>query len=197
MSKSKETVAEQGDGIAPSPAPDAIEHELAEELAHWKDLAKRAQAEFENTRKRLEARRLEEVKYAGACMVEAIIPAIDDIDYALAHAAETGDDSEMVQGLAAIRLKLLDGLESQGVEVIDPVGQPFDAEFAQAICAVPTDEVEADTVMQVVQKGYCLAGKLIRPAAVTVSTTPAITEPPATEPDAAPAATDPAAQAAE
>ena len=137
---------------------------------YWRDLAQRAQAEFENTRKRLETRHLDEVKRAGAKMVEAIIPALDDIDYALAHAADAGDDNETIQGLAAIRTKLMSGLTSQGVEVIDPMGESFDAEVAQAVGMLPSADVEPDTVVQVLQKGYRLGGKLLRPAMVMVST---------------------------
>jgi len=141
------------------------DEQLRAEVEHWKDYARRAQAEFENTRKRLAASHEEEVKRAGVRIVTSIVPAIDDIELAITHADESVKD-----GLVAIHTKLMLALQREGVEVFDPKGQPFDSETAQAVSLVPTADMPTDTVVEVIQKGYRLGGKTIRPAMVTVST---------------------------
>jgi molecular chaperone GrpE len=143
-------------------------NKLAEEVAYWKDYARRAQAEFENTRKRLIQSHLDEVKRAGVRVVGSIIPVIDDIEYAIAHAAET--DNEMSDGLIAIHKKLMSALELEGVEIFDPAGEPFDSETAQAVTMIDGSGLPEQTVVDVIQKGYRLGGKTLRPAMVTVST---------------------------
>jgi len=144
-----------------------IEAELRAEVEHWKDYARRAQAEFANTRKRLETRAADELQRAGSRMVTSLAPVIDDIELAMAHAAETGND--MGEGLAAIHTKFLAALEREGVEVIDPMGQPFDSEVAQAVSVVEDADAEPNTVTNVLQKGYRMGGKTLRPAMVVVS----------------------------
>lgn len=144
-----------------------LEEKLLAQAEHWKEYAQRAQAEFENTRKRLETRHLDEVKRASMRVVEALIPVIDDIEYAMAHAAET--NNEMADGLKAIHTKFIGALTREGVEVIDPTGLAFDSETAQAVGMVETAEFAENTVVQVVQKGYRLGGRLLRPAMVMVA----------------------------
>jgi len=163
------------EGAVASDAPSAAEapavsvEDLAQEVEQWKDHARRAQAEFENTRKRLVAAHADEVKRAGIRVVDSLIPVIDDIEYALSHAQETGN--QMGEGLAAIHTKFLAALEREGVEVLNPQGQPFDSETAQAVAMVESSDVDPDTVVEVVQKGYRLGGKVLRPAMVAVSST--------------------------
>lgn len=170
-------------GAAPA-APDAVEPgakvtdptadlagriaTLEEEATHWREFAARAQAEFDNTRKRLEGRHTEAVARAGERLVEALIPVVDDIDYALRHASETGN--EMHGGLAAIRTKLVGVFANEGVEVVDPAGQPFDHDTATAVKVVEDASVPANTVVEVFQRGYRMGSKVIRPAMVVVST---------------------------
>jgi len=144
-----------------------LEAELRAEVDHWKDYARRAQAEFENTRKRLEARSADELRRAGSRFVTSLAPVIDDIELAMAHAAD--NDNEMADGLAAIHTKFIAALEREGVEVIDPKGQPFDSEVAQAVSVVDNNEVPNETVLDVLQKGYRMGGKTLRPAMVVVS----------------------------
>lgn len=163
-------------GAAPA-APDIVEEAagsgdpvieaLAAEAREARELAARAQAEFANTRRRLEQRHADAVVRAGERMVEAIIPALDDLDFAIAHAEESGSD--MCAGLNAIRTKLLNALSAEGVEVLDPVGQPHDHDTANAVQVVQDSSVPDDTVVKVLQRGYRLGGKVVRPAMVVVS----------------------------
>lgn len=139
---------------------------LEGEVAEWKDRSMRAQAEFENIRKRLEERHAEAVSRAGERLVTRLIPVIDDLDYAIGH-AET--DEANVAGLIAIRSKFLASLEQEGVTVLDPKGEPFDHDTAQAVQMVGGSGQEENTVVSVLQKGYQMGSRVLRPAMVTVS----------------------------
>jgi len=152
---------------------------LLSQVAHWKETAMRAQAEFENTKKRLMVQQQTALERAGERVVTALIPVIDDIEYGITHAQET--DSDMLAGLQAIHAKMATVLAGEGVTILDPVGQPFDHDTAQAVQMV-VDETRPDqTVAQVLQKGYVMGDssskdggtenrRVLRPAMVVVST---------------------------
>lgn len=163
----------QVEGAAPA-APDAVSASVDERIAaleadalQWREFAARAQAEFDNTRRRLESRQADAIARAGERVVESLIPVLDDIDFALRHAAETGND--MHDGLLAIQTKLLGALANEGTEVIDPQGQPYDHNLANAVQMVEDASVPDQTVTQVLQRGYRLGGRVLRPAMVVVS----------------------------
>lgn len=137
------------------------------QVEEWKDYARRAQAEFENTRKRLEQRSVDATKRAGERVIESMLPVVDDLEYAVKHATESGN--EMTDGIVAIHTKLLSAMLREGVEVIDPLDKPFDHSVAQAVSVVENVELPSDTVVAVLQKGYQLGGKVLRPAMVVVS----------------------------
>ena len=141
---------------------------LQDEVKVWKDQAARAQAEFSNTRKRLEDRHATAVKLAGKRIIEGVIPAIDDLELAEKHARDT--DNEMADGVAAIHAKLVAALVREGVEIVDPLDKPFDHDTATAVQMVENPEVPDQTVTMVLQKGYVLGGRVLRPAMVIVST---------------------------
>lgn len=171
-------------------APDQIDPELAEDLgaelefrgdvvdselesaraqaADWKDKALRAQADFENTRKRLEARHVDALLRAGERIVEALFPVLDDLDRAMDHAV--ADGSDIAEGLDAVRRKLLDVLAKEGCGVIDPLGQRFDPNLHQAVQTQEDADIADHTVVAVFQKGYEMHGRVLRPAMVVVST---------------------------
>jgi len=141
---------------------------LQDEVKIWKDQAARAQAEFSNTRKRLEDRHATAVKLAGKRVIESVIPAIDDLELAERHAQDT--DNEMAAGIAAIHAKLVATLVREGVEIVNPLDKPFDHNTATAVQMIENPEVPDQTVTTVLQKGYVLGGRVIRPAMVVVAT---------------------------
>jgi molecular chaperone GrpE len=145
----------------------AIEEARAEVEA-WRDKSMRAQADFENTRKRLEARHADALLRAGERIVEALLPVLDDMDRAIDHAV--GDGSDVAEGLDAVRRKLLDVLAREGCSVIDPFGAPFDHDKHNAVQMREDTEVPDQTVVEVFQKGYEMHGRVLRPAMVVVST---------------------------
>lgn len=141
---------------------------LQGEANRWKEHAMRAQAEFDNTKKRLEARQVEAVMRSSERVTTQLLPVLDDLDYAIAHAEES--NSGAADGVAAIRTKILGVLEKEGAVEINPLNEPFDHDRASAVSIKEDATVPENTVVQVLQKGYELHGRVLRPAMVIVST---------------------------
>ena len=138
------------------------------EAREWKERAARAQAEFENTRKRLVASQDEALGRATDRVIEGLLPVVDDLDLAIAHGQEA--ESELCEGLVAIREKILAAFAREGVELIDPqVGDPFDHDTQSAMQVVKDPDLPDQSVAQVFQKGYRRGARVIRPAMVIVS----------------------------
>ena len=151
----------------------------------------RLQADWENYRRRTAAERLEERERATEKLVTALLPVVDDMERALDHARtlELSDDfRQFVDGVDAVRAKLLGVFEHEGAEAIDPKGEPFDPNIHQAVGRVEDASQYDETVNDVYQKGYRMGGKVLRPAMVTV--TYGGEKRPAPEPEAEGAAAD-------
>lgn len=132
----------------------------------------RLQAEWDNFRKRTAREREEEKARAAESLVTKLLPVVDDLERSLDHAAKScpeGEFGEFVEGVRAVYDKLSDALSRTGVEVIDPVGQPFDMNEHQAVANVDDPSVPESTVRDVYQKGYRMGGRVIRTAMVTVA----------------------------
>lgn len=108
---------------------------------------------------------------ANANLVEALLPTLDNFDRAIQHAqsVESEETSGIISGFQAIQRSMISALEREGVVMLSPLGEPFDMNKHQAVERVETSEVPSDTVVKVLQPGYELRGKLIRPAIVSVS----------------------------
>lgn len=133
------------------------------------DSWQRAQAEFVNTRKRDEERNKEVVKFANESLILEIIPALDSFDMAFGNKESWEKVSkDWRTGVEYIYSQLLSVLQNNGVTQINPLGQKFSPELHEAVEEVVTDKKEEGTIMEVVQKGYSLQGKLIRTAKVKV-----------------------------
>lgn len=129
-------------------------------------------AEWDNFRKRTAREREDERARASEDLVTKLLPVVDDMERSLDHAAKTapeGEFGEFVNGVRAVYEKLVDVLSRTGVEAIDPAGQPFDMNVHQAVAHIEDAELPDGTVRDVYQKGYRMAGRVVRPAMVTVS----------------------------
>ncbi|MES9966526.1 MAG: nucleotide exchange factor GrpE [Sedimenticola sp.] len=146
-----------------------LEDARAKADEHWDQLV-RARAESENQRKRHE-RELENAhKFALERFVSELLAVRDSMELGLGAAQDEGADVEKLIEGTELTLKLLsDVMERFEVEQIDPVGEPFNPEFHQAMSMQPREDVPPNTVVTVVQKGYTLNGRLVRPAMVMVS----------------------------
>lgn len=132
----------------------------------------RLQADWENYRRRTAQERLDERARATEKLVEALLPVVDDMERALDHARsqEMAEDfKQFVDGVDAVRAKLLGVFDREGVEPIDPKGEAFDCNIHQAVGRVEDASQYDETVNDVYQKGYRMGGKVLRPAMVTVT----------------------------
>ena len=135
---------------------------------HW-DQVVRARAELDNLKKRHE-RELESAhKYGLEKFVSELLSVWDSLELGYEAAKETQDIDKLLEGTELTVKMLVDAMNKFGVEQIDPKGEPFDPEKHQAMGMVPTDELPPNSVVEVIQKGYTLNGRLVRPALVMVS----------------------------
>ena len=138
------------------------------EAAAMRDKYLRLQAEWDNYRKRTAEESAEMRARAAEKLVGDLLPVVDDLERAVAHATENGE-AGMLEGVKAISAKLSGVLSKHGLEAIDPAGEAFDALQHQAVATVDDASVPDETVAQVYQKGYRLGKKVLRPAMVTVA----------------------------
>lgn len=143
--------------------------ELQKQVEESQQRYLRAQADFDNFRRRTIKEKEELAQYASAKLIGQLLPIMDNFERAIA-AAESGSDLESFnKGVEMIFRQLNQSLEGEGLKVMEAVGQPFNPEFHQAIMQVESDQYEEGIVVEEVQKGYMLKEKVIRPAMVKVS----------------------------
>lgn len=143
-----------------------------EETAQIKEQMIREQAETQNIRKRLQKDVENARKYALEKFAEDLLPIIDNLERAIASAGEGEEVKPVLEGLELTLKSFVDTLAKYNVEQVDPHGEPFDPQLHQAMTMVPNPDIEPNSVMDVVQKGYTLNGRLVRPAMVVVSKAP-------------------------
>ena len=144
------------------------------EAAQYKDQLLRALAEAENTRRRSQREREETARYATSAIGRDIVQVADNLSRALAAVpaeALATDEAlkNLVEGIAATERQFLTVLERHNIKRIDPMGEKFDANLHQAMFEVPNSGKPSGTVVQVLQPGYVLHDRLLRPALVGVA----------------------------
>ena len=141
------------------------------EVEKFRDLALRAEAEMQNLQRRT-ARDVENAhKFGVEKCVQNLLPVVDSLEKAI---ESTGDNADAIaQGVRLCHKLMVDTLNKEGVEIIDPVGEPFDPNEHQAMSMVENPDMEPNSVLAVVQKGCKLNGRLVRPAMVMVTKAPA------------------------
>ena len=157
-----------GDEASEEASAEAAVAKAKEEAAEWQGKYLRLHAEWDTYRRRMKEQREEESRRATEKLVEDIIPVLDDFERSIDYANENGEEG-LLGGVTAVYAKLNEVLVKEGVEIIDPVGQPYEALEAQAVATVDNPNVPDETVEQVYQKGYRMGNKVIRPAMVTVA----------------------------
>ena len=163
----EETMSAEADQT--TQADEAVAEQLNKQLEEANSKLLRVQADYDNFRKRTQKEKEELAKYASAKLIENLLPSIDNFDRALAASEATGDFEALAKGLDMIYRQLKSTMEAEGLAEMEPVGTPFNPEFHQAVMTVETDEYEEGIVVEVLQKGYMLKDKVIRPAMVKVS----------------------------
>lgn len=151
----------------------AVAEDLQEQLNAANDQLLRNQAEMQNIRRRAERDVESAHKFGLEKFATQLLPVVDNLQRALDSIdSENESHRAIYEGIDLTLKNFLDVLAQFKIEAIDPAGEPFDADYHQAVSMVPNPDVEPNTVLEVFQKGYKLNGRLMRPAMVVVSTAP-------------------------
>ena len=138
-------------------------------LAEQKDKMLRQAADYDNYRKRMVRERQEAELKGMSLLIRGILEALDDLGRFAHVDPETTDALTLQQGVEMVEKKLLKSLAGHGLEIVDPVGQPFDPAVQEAVTTAPAESPDEDhLVAQVFQVGYVFNGLLLRPARVVV-----------------------------
>jgi molecular chaperone GrpE len=140
---------------------------LGRERDEYLDLARRAQADFENYRKRAAKEAAAAGDRAKSGLVRELLPVVDNLERALASAGE--GEQHLAEGVRLVHSELIAVLERNGVEQFDPRGERFDPGEHEALSMREQDGAESGVVLDVVEKGYRANGTVLRPARVVVS----------------------------
>jgi molecular chaperone GrpE len=174
--KAEDQVTQESDG-AEMESVDVATDELSEvealqeEVAMAKDAALRAQADAINAQRRAELDVEKARKFALERFANDLLPVVDNLERALESSADSDADgiAAVVEGVELTLKSLVDVLAKNGITPVDPHGEPFDPQVAQAMSMIENPDVEPNTVIAVMQKGYLLKDRLLRPAMVMVS----------------------------
>ena len=169
-------VAEEGAAEAEGFAEAGTQVERSElELAQ--DRLVRLQADFENFRRRAMKERTEDRQYGHQNLIKDLLSTVDNLDRAIDHARGATDSGSgglgsLLQGVELVQRELLGVMAKHGVNEIEALGKPFDPALHEAMAQSPNDSVPANTIVQVLEKGYQLRGRLVRPSRVIVAQPP-------------------------
>lgn len=135
----------------------------------WQDKYLRAAADFANARRRAELRAENEIQAARERLLKSVLPTLDDFERAFNSLPAEAKQSPWVEGFALIQRNLSSVLEREGVSEIEAAGKHFDPALHQAVMTVSAENVEPGTIIEVLQKGYQLGDRVLRPSMVKVA----------------------------
>jgi molecular chaperone GrpE len=166
-----EEATERSEGVeddgSPQPSDLSPQEELERERDEYLALAQRAQADFENYRKRAAKEAAAAGDRAKGGLVRELLPVVDNLERALASAEES--EQHLAEGVRLVHQELVGVLQRNGVEPFNPAGEQFDPEVHEALSTRSEDGAAPGAVLDVVEKGYRLNGTVLRPARVVVS----------------------------
>lgn len=163
--------ADEGSAQTEPDANDGADKADAEKAAKFEQKFVRLQADFANYKKRTASEKLQISEVVKMDVLGRVLPVIDNFERALKVPTDAVSDDvhSFIEGYEMIYKQLMDVLEKEGVTKIDAVGKPFDPNYHQAVMRVPSDEYDDDIVVEVLQEGYLLGEKTLRPAMVKVA----------------------------
>lgn len=144
------------------------EKQLEDDIAHWKDKYVRSMAEFENYRKRTLKEKSDWIKSSNESILLAICDIMDNFERAMGQMKDDHQEDPFIKGIIQIKQQLDNLLTKEHVEKIESEGKNFDPSVHEALAHIPSDSDE-DKIVAVIQNGYTLYDKVIRPARVAVS----------------------------
>ena len=163
--------ADEGSDTTEPDAKEAADKADAEKAAKFEQQFVRLQADFANYKKRTASEKLQISEVVKMDVLGRILPVIDNFERALKAPTDAVSDDvhSFIEGYEMIYKQLMAVLEKEGVTKIEAVGKPFDPNYHQAVMRVPSDEYDDDIVVEVLQEGYLLGEKTLRPAMVKVA----------------------------
>lgn len=147
---------------------DKKQEALKEKISELEDRARRQMAEFDNFRKRTEKEKSAMFETGAKSVIEKILPIVDNFERGLASVPEEEKGSAFEQGMEMIYKQLMNELDAIDVKPIEAIGQEFNPELHNAVMQVESEEYEAGTVAQELQKGYTYRGSVVRHSMVAV-----------------------------
>lgn len=160
-------------GEAPESSPSADLEALQAKVQEFQEQVLRSQAEMQNVRRRAESDVEKAHKFAVEKFVKELLPVVDSLEKAVESTEGHESSGELVasirQGVELTLEMFLSGLKKFNVERLNPVGEPFDPQYHEAMSMVPAPNAEPNSVVAVMQKGYVLNGRVVRPAMVMVA----------------------------
>lgn len=142
----------------------------AQERDQFLDLLKRTQADFENYQKRNRAEREQERRFAQKPLAQDLLPVLDNLERTVAAARQSNDNGPLVQGVVMVLAQFQELLKRHGVTPIEAEGRPFDPNLHMAVAQRPADEAHpVNSVAQVVEQGFMMHDRVLRPARVIVA----------------------------
>lgn len=147
-----------------------VEKAESKAAEHW-DRLLRCRADFDNFKKRTARERIQDIKYANEALLESLVPALDNLDMAMAAMNNAGPSSvdSLKQGVHMVFKQLKDAIQELGMEEINAAGQMFNPAWHEAVEQRESGEVPEGQVIEQIRKGYKLKDRLIRPAKVIVA----------------------------
>jgi len=153
----------------------SLHEETVKENAEAEEKSLRLQAEFENFRRRSLKEKQESFKFGHQNLVKDLLSAVDNLERALEHGAQNaeGDAKGILDGIELVHREILGAFAKNGVREIEAEGQLFDPAVHEAMGQIPNADVPSNSVLEVLQKGYVIHDRMLRPARVIVSCEPA------------------------
>lgn len=144
--------------------------ELQQELDDMSDRYLRLQAEMANIRRRNQREKEDILRFRSQSLAKELLPALDNIERALSIEVDTEAGNNLKKGIEMVYDSLLEGFSKEGIEIVDPLGDPFDPNYHEAYTQVPANEDQgSNEVAQVFEKGYKLHERVLRAAKVSVT----------------------------
>ncbi len=145
-----------------------VEKREEEKPGDVQDQVLRLRADFENTKKRLERDKQDAIKFANERLLIEILPIMDNLDRALASLNEGHDPEKVSKGLKMAQEELHQVLELHGVQRVKGLGEDFDPQIHEAVGAVEKEGAKEGSILEEIQRGYLLNGRLLRPSKVLI-----------------------------
>jgi len=148
--------------------PSALE-QTEKQRDEYLSLLRQVRADFENAHQRNRREREQEQKFRSERLALDLLPVIDNLERALSVAKEAGDENPLAQGVALVHAQLIDALKRHGIVALDVLGKSFDPNVHQALMQQPAPEREPGSVLQVLEPGYTIHDRVLRPAKVIIA----------------------------